>query len=60
MKATYCIVISIIINFDDYIVFFLAFIRKIRYKYYKCVFLEWGKERGDKSHRDLSPMVVLT
>lgn len=46
MKATYCIATSIIINFDDYIVFFLAFIRKIRYKYYKCVFLEWGKERG--------------
>lgn len=46
MKATYCIATSIIINFDDYIVFFLAFIRKIRYKYYKWVFLEWGKERG--------------
>lgn len=59
MKATYCIATSIIINFDDYIVFFLAFIRKIRYKYYKWVLLEWGK-RGDKSHRDLSPKVVLT
>ncbi len=51
MKATYCIATSVIIKFDDYIVFFLAFIRKIRYKYYKWVFLEWGKKRGQVSSR---------
>lgn len=59
MKATYCIATSIIINFDDYIVFLLRLLGKYATNTINGCFLS-GEKRGDKSHRDLSPMVVLT
>lgn len=59
MKATYCIVTSIIINFDDYIVFFLRLLGKYATNTIKGCSLS-GEKEGDKSHRDLSPKVVLT
>lgn len=59
MKATYCIATSIIINFDDYIVFFLRLLGKYATNTINGYSLS-GKKEGDKSHRDLSPMVVLT
>lgn len=59
MKATYCIVTSIIIKFDDYIVFLLRLLGKYATNTINECSLS-GEKEGDKSHRDLSPMVVLT
>lgn len=59
MKATYYIATPIIIKFDDYIVFFLRLLGKYATNTINGCSLS-GEKRGDKSHRDLSPMVVLT
>ena len=59
MKATYCIATSIIINFDDYIVFLLRLLGKYATNTVNRCSLS-GKKRGTSLDETCPPMVVLT